>query len=308
MFDYILATYQTIQPDIVHVSDFSGMSPFYVASALGIPALFHVRVPGAHLLRDALDAADHILAVSEHVRGDVMRNGVDAADVTTVHSGVDTVRYAPGNDEARRAGRRTFDLADDDRLIVMVGRFHPVKRHDVFIHAIRDLLERHRNVRGLIVGESDFAMNSLSYVKGLLAKLDLAKTIRLAGFQSDMGPIYAAADVAVLCSDAEPLGLSALEAMASKTPTVISTNGGLPPLVAGTNAAIVVPPANSLALASAIESILLDPELAARLRQHGRDFVISRFDSRKTHGAVTSVYDKIIERNQNRQYSAGYVG
>jgi glycosyltransferase involved in cell wall biosynthesis len=79
-------------------------------------------------------------------------------------------------------------------------------------------------------------------------------------------------------------------------------------LVAGTNAAIVVPPANSLALASAIESILLDPELAARLRQHGRDFVISRFDSRKTHGAVTSVYDKIIERNQNRQYSAGYVG
>jgi glycosyltransferase involved in cell wall biosynthesis len=307
VFDYILASYQAIQPDIVHISDFSGMSAFHAASSLHIPTLFHVRVPGAHLLRDALDAADHILAVSEHVRADVMMNGVDAADVTTVHSGIDTVRYAPGNGEARRAGRRMFDAADEDRLVVMVGRFHPVKRHDVFIHAIRALLERHRNIRGLIVGESDFAMDSLSYVKGLLDKLDVAKAIRLAGFQSDMTKIYAAADVAVLCSDAEPLGLSALEAMSSKTPTVISTNGGLPPLVAGTNAAIVVPPGNSLALASAIESILVDAELAAQLREGGRDFVISRFDSRKTHVAVTSVYKSIIERSEINQQAAGSV-
>lgn len=66
----------------------------------------------------------------------------------------------------------------------------------------------------------------------------------------------------------EPFGLTALEAMACGVPVVASATGGLPEVVGG--AGILVPAEDPSALASALESLLRDPEEAARLGKLAR--------------------------------------
>jgi glycogen synthase len=77
----------------------------------------------------------------------------------------------------------------------------------------------------------------------------------------------------------EPFGQVAVECLASGTPTIVSRIGGLADIVEDNVSGLVVPPGDADALASAIERVLADKELAIRLGKEGpsraRQFTVS---------------------------------
>jgi glycosyltransferase involved in cell wall biosynthesis len=83
----------------------------------------------------------------------------------------------------------------------------------------------------------------------------------------DLAPLYRTAAVMVYPSLAEGFGLPVLEAMASGTPTITSNVSSLPE-VAG-DAALLVDPLDTAAIAGALRRVLTDPHLAARLAAAG---------------------------------------
>jgi glycosyltransferase involved in cell wall biosynthesis len=86
--------------------------------------------------------------------------------------------------------------------------------------------------------------------------------------QADLDALYRGASVFVYPSLYEGFGLPVLEAMARGVPTVVSISSSLPE-VAG-EAAIPVDPRSVAGLAEAIERVINDRDLSARLRNAGR--------------------------------------
>jgi glycosyltransferase involved in cell wall biosynthesis len=88
------------------------------------------------------------------------------------------------------------------------------------------------------------------------------------------------ADVFVLASNAEPMGVVYMEAMAVEVPTVGTAAGGVGEIITDGIDGLLVPPQNPPALADALRRLIGDVGLRQRLGQAGRKRVVEHFDSR----------------------------
>jgi colanic acid/amylovoran biosynthesis glycosyltransferase len=88
------------------------------------------------------------------------------------------------------------------------------------------------------------------------------------------------ADIFLLPSHAEPLGVVMMEAMAMAVPVIATRAGGVAEIVTDGVDGLMVPPGDALALAQAIHSLGGDPERATALGAAGRRSVVQRFDAR----------------------------
>ncbi len=111
----------------------------------------------------------------------------------------------------------------------------------------------------------------LAELKEKAALTGFAERIVFDSFVSDeeLPDYYRAADVFVLCSRYEPFGMTAIEAMASGTPTVVTIHGGLYRAVTFGRHALYADPFDAEDLGINIAKILKHPRLAARLGRMG---------------------------------------
>ena len=122
-----------------------------------------------------------------------------------------------------------------------------------------------------------------------LAELGLADAVRFVSGVSEerIVELYSEAELAVVPSLYEGFSLPAIEAMSCGVPLVATTGGALPEVVGADNdTALLVPPGDSEALATALRRGLDDPELRARIGAAGRQRIIERW-SWKITGAKT---------------------
>jgi glycosyltransferase involved in cell wall biosynthesis len=172
--------------------------------------------------------------------------------------------------------------AHDPPLIVSVGRLVDYKGFDVLLRACARLKERGRRTRCTILGDGP----ERARLEALRNRLALQDCVTLGGErkQNEVARLMAAADLFVLASvpghdgqqDGIPIVL--MEAMALGVPVVSSKLSGIPELVMDNRTGLLVAPGDGEHLASAIERMLGDPELAERLRRAARDLIEKEFD------------------------------
>ena len=102
--------------------------------------------------------------------------------------------------------------------------------------------------------------------------------MRFLGRREDMPQVIAAADILALTSDREALPYIVLEAMAGGLPVVATAAGAVPEVVTS-DVGIVVPPGDSVALATAIGKLAADGSLRSALGTAGRARQLSLFSS-----------------------------
>ena len=180
---------------------------------------------------------------------------------TTITPGVDTTVFAPAAGAVREPS------------VVYVGR---VERTSAWkgLHGLVDALPQVlRGVPGArleIVGGGD----AVPELVARAAALGVGEHIVWHGPQDQAGvrTVLQRAGVTVLPSltEAESFGMSLIEAMACGSPVIGSDIGGIPHVVRDGVDGLIVPPGDVTALATAITTVLGDPELAARLGTEGR--------------------------------------
>lgn len=142
-----------------------------------------------------------------------------------------------------------------------------------------------------------FAMVSAAYPQAILlvagdgperrklesqaARSDGRERVRFLGWQADSGPVLSALDVLMAPSLWEGFGMVLLEGMARGVPILATTAGAIPEIVADGETGLLVPPGDAAALAAALDRLLGDAALRARLGAAGaeraqRDFGLSR--------------------------------
>ena len=119
-----------------------------------------------------------------------------------------------------------------------------------------------------------------------------AAPVRLLGARSDVADLLVAADVVALPSSWEARSIVAQEALRSGVPLVTTAVGGLPDLVG--DAAVTVPVGDYAALAAAIERVLGDSGLAARLVASGQRRAQSWPDAEQAIADLAAIYRQLL--------------
>jgi glycosyltransferase involved in cell wall biosynthesis len=134
----------------------------------------------------------------------------------------------------------------------------------------------------LIVGEEDRTAGAdrphyLAELKALAAELGVADRAIFTGKRSDVARVLAASDIFSMPSFEEPFGLVYTEAMAMKRPVLALNNGGTPEVVDHERSGLLSAPKDLEGLARNMVTLMRDPALRARMGEHGREQVLTRF-------------------------------
>jgi glycosyltransferase involved in cell wall biosynthesis len=184
--------------------------------------------------------------------------------------GVDTDQWRPLPARERLTGHALN--------LVGVGRMHDSKGFDVALRAVRQCLDRGLDVYLRLLGDGPerAALMALADQLGLGGHVEFRGSVREDEVRQTMG----SADIFLLPSHAEPLGVVVMEAMAMATPVIVTAAGGVREIVTGEVDGLVVEPGDAGQLAAAVLALAGDPARRAELGRRGRESVVARFDAR----------------------------
>ena len=257
------------------------------ARALSIPALAHVH--GLNTKYCFL-LADAILTPSEGVRQHLLAQGVRPERVHVVYNGVPPERFAdlkPPEQVYRELG-----LSRAQPIIAVVAHLSSKKGHRYLLEAVARLKERYPQLVCLVVGEGPLGQ----HLRQLAGRLEVTEHVRFLGHRNDAVAIMRACDVVVLPSIAkEGLGLCIIEAAFLGKPTVGSRAPGIDEAIADGQTGLLVSPADSAALAAALDRLLGSPQLRAKLGQAGKVRAERLFALEAYSEAVERLYWQVLD-------------
>ena len=233
---------------------------------------------------------NRFLMVSEYSAREL---GSPPARTRVIYGGVDCARYRPDPEGSRRG-------------VLFVGRLTPHKGVDRLIRALPAGAELS------VVGTAghDAEPPERDY-PDLLRRLARGRPVRFLGAVPDdeLAALYRRAAVLALPSVdvtcygrhiavVELLGLAALEAMASGTPVVCSRIGGLPEVVEDRVTGLLVEPGDVDGLRDALDQLVHDRALAARLGRNARERALEHFSWDACALRCLAAYDEILASRQ----------
>jgi glycosyltransferase involved in cell wall biosynthesis len=225
--------------------------------------------------RWAAARTEAIVAVSEYVRGVLVRTAPRLAQRTTVaRNGVDTAFWIP-----RAKTGKGFRAC-------IVCRLTPWKR----VHlAIRAAAIAH--VELVVVGDGE--------ERGHLERLAraLGAPVRFVGYAPDPRPHIGECDVVLSTSDREPLGLSVMEALSMGRPVVACATGGIPEIVHDDETGILVPDASAEGFARALAAGRDNPDRLIAMGSRARAFAERECSIESTCESYGAVYDWVLRES-----------
>jgi glycosyltransferase involved in cell wall biosynthesis len=226
-----------------------------------------------------------LITVSESSRGDIVEQmGVPRDRLHIVPVGVDQTSFRPLPDVQRVTGR----------IMTTASADVPMKGLVPLLEALAKLRVERPDAHLVVIGKQ----KTKSKIPAVLDRLGLQDAVEFVSGvpQERIVELYAEAQVAVVPSLYEGFSLPAIEAMSCGVPLVATTGGALPEVVG--DAALSVPTNDPSALAHAIDQMLGDAELRARIGEAGRNRVLDRFTwKRSAEGMVDNWYPLLDERS-----------
>jgi D-inositol-3-phosphate glycosyltransferase len=221
-------------------------------------------------------SADRVVATCSDEVFELKALGVPAGQISIAPCGVDLELFSPrGPVEQRGQAHR----------IVSVGRLVPRKGMDLVIRALRELADGgRRDVELVIVGGPGTSAGleedpEAQRLRALAAELGVADRVILRGQVSrvEMPAVLRSADAVVCAPWYEPFGIVPLEAMACGVPVIAAAVGGLVDTVVDGKTGLHVPPQDPGAIATAIDTVVSDPQWSREFGDAGYRRVKARY-------------------------------
>jgi glycosyltransferase involved in cell wall biosynthesis len=257
----------------VHFANRAAHTALFVKEISGIP--FSITAHGQDfmsdlgqddLLREICDAAEFVAVETDYSRGLLRERCPAAAEkIHRVYNGLDLGNLPAPSGEERPPGPVS---------ILSVGRLVPFKGFEFLLEACAELERRNFDFRCQIIGDGPLREK----LQAMIAELKLVRRVELCGSlsQADVYSKLRSCDIFALASVVDAEGASdvfptvIMEAMACAKPVVSTRLAGIPESVADGVTGLLVPPGNWEKLADALDRLVRDPALRARLGEAGR--------------------------------------
>jgi glycosyltransferase involved in cell wall biosynthesis len=283
----------TAHAQLLHVHSRRGADTWggLAARVAGVPAVLSRRVDSADPpLIGTLKYQPYarIICISAQIQRQLQATGVPADKLRIVYSAINAEAFQPRWSRADFCV--AFGLPADALAVVCVAQLIARKGHAFLLDAWAAIVAACPRARLVLFGQGPEEVN----LRQQVAQLRLQESVVFAGFRQDLPYFLGCADLLVHPALREGLGVCLLEAQAAGLPVVASQVGGIPEAVAAGVSGLLVPPANAVALATSMITLLQDAPRRAALGAAGRAHVAREF----SHAAMVSgnlqVYREIL--------------
>lgn len=195
--------------------------------------------------------------VSKSTAAELIEKGFKERSISIIENSIDTNHYHPNN-----------AVKKEDDLLLYVGRLKKYKHVDIIFEAMAVMDTHGRKTRLVIAGSGD----DLARLKERCKELELEDRVEFAGFISEEKKIefYRRASIFINTSEKEGWGITNVEAAACGTAVVANNAPGLRDSVIDNHTGILYKENDVQSLASSIEKLLDDKELAKKFEEQGR--------------------------------------
>jgi glycosyltransferase involved in cell wall biosynthesis len=241
------------------------------------------------LARRAAKRADVVVAISRGVAAffhDTLGDAV--GEMPVVPYGLPAPRVVAREEIA--AFRARCGAADRTSLVLCVGRLDAQKDPATAIRAMPRVTST-RDARLVLLGRGPMEDELRA-----LAAATPGSNVVFAGFADDPAPAFAAADVVVLPSKWEGLGLVLVEAAQHARPVVATRVGGIPEVVVDGETGLLVASDDAAAFGDAVARLLADDAARRRMGDAARASAARRFSVERYAKDVEDLYVRLLAR------------
>lgn len=293
----LMAAIRRIRPAVtVWGSPKASLLGVLASRVLGVPSVYVIhglRLEGsAGLLRRILVAAERLTCL---MASRVVADGHDlralALRLRLVRPGkivvlADGSSNGVGASDVAPRYRGKLDLAEDAVVVTFAGRITRDKGVRELASAWHEIAPSHPNAHLVIAGQADPSDPAGPAYAQALSRLP---NTHLLGHIDDLDHLWADTDLMVLPSYREGLPLVVIEAAAAGVPGVVTSCTGGSEAVLDGQTGIVVPTRDVRALASALTTMLDDPDLRKRMGAAARRRSLARYDRQRLWAALEAL-------------------
>jgi len=297
--------------DIIHLHEYrtyQNLVVTYYAKKYGIPYILQAhgsvpRIASWRRLKWIYDAlfgykllknSSKVIALNRLEAEQYKIMGVPEEKIAIIPNGIDLSEYA--GLPPKGVFKKKFNIPEDKKIILYLGRVHKVKGIDFLIKAYAYLVRKLncKDVVLVIVGPDD---GYLKEAQELTNRLGVSKHVLFTGslYGRDKFEAYVDSEFCVLPSRYEIWGMTVLEAYACSKPVIASEIGGLKDLVVNGETGLLFESGNVKQLARCIFNLLNDGGLAKRMGLKARKFVEENFTIEKVVERLEKLYEEVIE-------------
>ena len=241
------------------------------------------------LFRRSLARVAHIVANSAESADVLIRDhAVPPARVSVIHNGLVFPPAASGGASPGVALRARFGVTAETLVLLCVGMLRPEKNQRALIEIAAGLAAG-TPWQLWLAGDG----SARTDCEATARRLGVAERVKFLGFQADPAPLYQAADVAVLASQAESLSNFLIEAQAHGLPAVAYAAGGVAECVQDGITGVVVAPGDAAGFRAALNGYLGSPEHRSAAGAAARVFARAAFDPSRQAQAYLDLFARL---------------
>ncbi len=222
---------------------------------------------------------DITFAISTMIKNNLLETTPQSENkIKLLHNSVNTKYFNPALFDPNKV-RNEFNIKEDNILIGMVARLSYGKGHEEFFAMAHRVIQKHPNLRCLIVGEA--AKNEKEFeikFKKMVVDLGIEDKVIFAGFRRDIPDILAALDVFVFPSPDEAFGIALTEALSMGKANLCTRAAGVLDIAVDNETSFLFDVRNVDQMVEKLETLIEQPELRKQMGQNARKRAIEHFD------------------------------
>lgn len=221
--------------------------------------------------------------------------------------GFDLQKFSSGLTEARKKFREHYLVAEDEIVIVIIGRLVPVKNHALFLRALQSVQGRtSKKIRAFIVGDGE-ERNAIE-AKASSMQLDFtdfhshprSALLTFTSWIREVEEVYAGADIVALTSLNEGTPVSLIEAQAAGKPIVTTDAGGITDIVVPGKNALVTATSDQQAFTENLLLLIEDDLLRKKMTGYDSAAVTARFHYKRLMEEMATLYRLMLDEKSHR--------
>jgi N-acetyl-alpha-D-glucosaminyl L-malate synthase BshA len=242
------------------------------------------------ITRFGIDESDGVTAISAYLADQTRENLGTTNRIEVIRNFVNCDFYQ--RNPTLVASQRPRYAAPDERLLVHLSNFRPVKRVpdvvEVFARVAREIPSRL-----LLIGDGP----ERSAAEFLATRLGIADRVEFLGKQENVNELLSLADLMIMPSSMESFGLAALEAMACCVPAIATRVGGVPELIEHNHNGLLYAVGDTTGMAEGAIALLKDPARLEAMSRAARKTAQDHFCASRIIPHYERYYEQVLQRS-----------
>ena len=242
-----------------------------------------------------LKKSDAFSAIAEEIASEFISANIPARKIYHIPNSVDTHRFYPVSVEQKSVLRKKLDLPATSRIVIYTGRLVSYKGLPLLLRVWQEIQKQHRDARLLLLGSGGLDIhNCEAELRTFVRSNGLAESVCFTGNVQNVSEYLQASDIFSFPTESDAFPSSLVEAMSCGLPVVTTPVGAIKTIVTDKENGVLIPPGDFQQLHRALDTLIRDSELAARLGQAAWKKVQDHYSAETVTRQYLTLFQKAI--------------